>query len=77
MVCCDVMLSVIVSQVGVSRGPVVLELVLRLMVLEPVEFHVHCFGFLLLDSTIDNAIGGAVVGSDRYGRMSVTKLDEN
>ena len=58
----DVMISEIVSQVGVPWGTEVLELVLRWTILEPIELQIHCFSFLLFDSTIDKSIGGAIVG---------------
>ena len=44
-----------------------LELVLRLVIPEPVEAHVHGFSFLLFDRIVGGVICSAVVGSNRWG----------
>jgi hypothetical protein len=50
------MLSEIISHIGVTRRPAYIELVLFRSVFEPVEYHVHCIGALFLDYVIDDAI---------------------
>ena len=43
---------------------------------EPVEVHAHGFCFLLFDGTIVDAIGGAVVGVNRCGRLVMAEFNE-
>jgi hypothetical protein len=51
-----IMLSEIITHIGVTRHPTYIELILFNSVFDPVEYHVHCFGALLLDCVIDDAI---------------------
>jgi hypothetical protein len=50
------MLSEIISQIGVTYHPTNIELVLFHSVFDPLESHVHCFGAFLLECVIENAI---------------------
>ena len=56
-----------IEQVGFAGSLVILEVVLRLAILEPAELHAHGFGFLWFDDTVGDAIGSAVVGANRGG----------
>ena len=51
-----------------------MELVLFYAVAEPVETHVDGFGLSLSDGGVDNAVGGAIVGSNGDGRLWMTKF---
>ena len=45
-------------------------------ILEPVESHVYGFCFLLFDGIIGDAIGSAVVGVNRCGRLRIAEFNE-
>jgi hypothetical protein len=55
------MISEIVTHIGVIRRPTYIKLVLFNPVFDPVKYHFHGFGELLLECGIDDAICGAVV----------------
>jgi hypothetical protein len=55
------MLSEIVSHIGVTRCAAYIEIVLFNSVFDPVESHARCFGALLLDCIIDDYICCGVV----------------
>jgi hypothetical protein len=61
------MTSEIITHIGVTRRPTYIELVLFNSVFDPVEYHVHCFGALLLDCVIDDVICCVVVSSGFCG----------
>jgi hypothetical protein len=65
------MLSEIITHIGVTRLPSYIELVLFNSVFYPVEYHVHCFGALLLDCVIDDAICCGVISFEFCGFLSV------
>jgi hypothetical protein len=50
------MLSEIITHIGVIRRPTYIELGLFNSVFDPVESHVHCFRALFLECVIDYAI---------------------
>ena len=54
-----------------------LELVLRLVIPEPVEAHVHGFSFLLFDRIVGGVICSAVVGANRGGWLGMTEFNES
>jgi hypothetical protein len=56
VMCWIMILSEIISHIGVTRRPTNIELVLFHSVCDPVEYHVHCRGALLLDCVIDDTI---------------------
>ena len=70
------MLGEVIDQVGFAGDPVIHELVLRLVISEPVESHVHGFCSLLFDDTVGDAIGSAVVGANRCGRLWMAEFNE-
>jgi hypothetical protein len=65
MMRCIIMLSEIVTHIGVTRCPTYIELLLFNPFFDPAEYHVHGFasgfGALLLDCVIDDVICGGVV----------------
>jgi hypothetical protein len=68
------MLSKIVTHSGVTRRPTYIELVLFNPVFDPVEYHVHGFGALLLDCVIDDSICSGVVSFDFVGILCVARF---
>jgi hypothetical protein len=68
---CIMMLSEIITHIGVTRRPTSIELVLFNSVFDPVEYHVHCFRALFLDCVIDNAICYNVFSFELYGVLFV------
>jgi hypothetical protein len=60
--------QVVGSVVG-SWAPVVSELALGVLAVEPAESHVHCLGALWLDVVGDHAMCCAVVGLDGCGQL--------
>jgi hypothetical protein len=64
-------LSEIITHIGVTRCPTYIELVLFNSVFYPAESRVHCFGALLLDCVIDDAICGGVVSFELCGILCV------
>ena len=70
------MFGPIVGSVVGSWMPVVAELVLGVMALQPVELHVHRFGASWLNVVGDDVMGCAVVSLDRCGRLLVAHLFE-
>jgi hypothetical protein len=61
MMCGGMMLGEIISKVGGSWSPVNIELFLCYAILDPVESHIHCFGFLLFDLFVGKTVCGGVV----------------
>jgi hypothetical protein len=61
------MLSEIVTHIGVTRRPTYIELVVFNPVFDPVEYHVHGSGALLLECVIDDAIYGGVISFEFCG----------
>ncbi len=55
----------VVGAVFGTRAPVVLELSLGVMTMQPVKTHVHGFCASWLDVVVDYSQSGAVVGLDR------------
>ena len=55
----------IVSQINFSWGPIDLKFALGDVVSEPVEAHVDGFGSVLFGVVVEDAVGRAVVDSDR------------
>ncbi len=69
--CGAVVFCPIVCAIGVAWAPELLELLLRLAALKPMETHVHCFHSLRLDVIIDSAKCHAVVGLyQRWGLLA-------
>jgi hypothetical protein len=64
-------LSEIITHVGVTRHPTHIALVLFNSVFDPVEYHVHGFEALLLDCVIDDTICCGVVGFELCGVLFV------
>jgi hypothetical protein len=68
------MLCEIISHIGVTWRPTNIELALFHSVFDPVESNIHCFGSLLLDCIIDNAIFCGVVSFELCGVLVVTNF---
>jgi hypothetical protein len=66
-----IMLSEIISYIGVTRRPTYIELVLFNSVFDPGEYHVHCFGALFLDCVMNDAICCGVVSFEFCGVLFV------
>ena len=77
MVCWAVMFCEIVSEIVFSGFPVYLKLFLVAPASEPHESHVHRFGAIWLDGTIDNAVGSAIVGLDARRGLRMSKFNES
>ena len=73
----DVILGEVIGYVSFARRPVILELVLRLGISEPVEAHVHGLCFLLFNGTAGDAICSAVAGANRRGRLGMAEFNES
>jgi hypothetical protein len=62
MMCCGVMFGeVVVAEVLGTFSPVDKKLFLAHSILDPVEAHVHCFGFASADGSIGNTRSGGIV----------------
>jgi hypothetical protein len=57
----------VVGEVGFAQLPINFKLLLTFAISEPVEVHIHGFGTLRLNFTIDNSIISGVVGLDGVG----------
>jgi hypothetical protein len=67
-----VVFSEIVGQVGRSWPPIYIDLFLLYPVLDPIESHLHGFGFLLFDLFVGKTVGGGVVNLYRGGWLGVS-----
>jgi hypothetical protein len=65
------MLSKIVTHIGVTMRATYIELVLFNPVYDSVEYHVHGFGALLLDFVIDDSVCNGVVSFEFGGVLCV------
>ena len=78
VVCCVVMLSVVVSKVGVSMGPFNGELTLVDSITDPVKPHVHRLRAFQFVVTVGKATGSGIVSGDFGGaRLFMAKFLED
>jgi hypothetical protein len=54
----------VVSKVGFTWSPSDIKLFLVHSVPDPIEPHIHCFGFLLFHGVVDNALCSRIIGID-------------
>jgi hypothetical protein len=76
VMCSRMMLSEIVTHIGVTSRPTYIELVLFNPVFNPVKYHFHCLEALFLDCIIDYAIYGGVVSFDLGGVLFVDHFNQ-
>jgi hypothetical protein len=71
MVIGSVMFGEVILFVVGARSPVDFKLVLFDSILDPVETHVHRFGFALSDLFVGETMGGGVVNLGWCGRLRI------
>lgn len=71
-----VVLGEVIAKVGGAWTPVHEEMALANTILDPVEAHVHCFGFALTDSSVGDARGSRIVSLNRRGRLGMSHFGE-
>ena len=65
----------VVHQVVLTRSPEEAELVfMGTAVMKPVEVHVNCFGLFVLNTTVDDIFGSAIVSLDGCGGLRMSQL---
>jgi hypothetical protein len=67
-------LGEVVSMISGSGGPIDMKLALLYPISHPIKTHIHCFGLLLFDCIVDNAVGCSVVGLNRGGGLGMIHL---
>ena len=74
---CGVVLGEVVGHIFVAWAPVDKELALVDSVLDPVETHVHGFGFASVNSAISDTCSCGVIGLDGCCWLQMFHLDES
>ena len=70
------MLGEVICKILRSWTPINNEVFLADSILYPIELHIHCLVFSLINSSIGDSGGVVIVGLDGRGRLRVSHLSE-
>ena len=71
-----VMLGKIIGTIATAFTPIDLKLALANSIADPVEPHVNGLGSFLFDRVVGDTGGGAVISSDRCGRLGMAHFTQ-